>query len=131
VDEQNAAHVSLSPSQLEIYIISSAACRIFVNHSATQNPLTAKHAKNFREVRKENPNWSNIPKLPVNGDFCISVVIWNQQQEWSVMRQDRSEKRRDVAPGAIEQGDSPTITNLIEQLDRDLEETQQNASEVR
>jgi hypothetical protein len=47
------------------------------------------------------------------------------------MRQNRSEKRRDVAPGAIEQGDSPTITNLIEQLNRDQEETQQNASEVR
>lgn len=47
------------------------------------------------------------------------------------MRQNRGEQRRDVAPGAIEQGDSPTITNLIEQLNRDQEETQQNASEVR
>ena len=47
------------------------------------------------------------------------------------MSQNRSEKRRDVAPAAIEQGDSPTITNLIEQLNRDQEETQQNASEVR
>jgi hypothetical protein len=93
--------------------------------------LTAKHAKTFREVRKENPNSSNTPKLSVNGDFRISGVVWNEQQEWSVMRQNRSEKRRDVAPGAIEQGDSPTITNLIEQLNRDQEETQQNASEVR
>jgi hypothetical protein len=47
------------------------------------------------------------------------------------MRQNRSEQRRDVAPGAIEQGDSPTITNLIEQLNRDQEETQRNASEAR
>jgi hypothetical protein len=47
------------------------------------------------------------------------------------MRPNRSEQRRDVAPGAMEQGDSPTITNLIEQLNRDQEETQQNASEVR
>jgi hypothetical protein len=93
--------------------------------------LTAKHAKNFREVRKENPNSSNTPKLPVNGHFAISGVICNEHQEWSVMRPNRSEQRRDVAPGAMEQGDSPTITNLIEQLNRDQEETQQNASEVR
>jgi len=46
------------------------------------------------------------------------------------MRQNRSEQRRDLAPGATEQGDSPTIKYLIEQLDRDLEETQRNASEV-
>jgi len=46
------------------------------------------------------------------------------------MRQNRSEQRRDVAPGVSEQGDSPTIRNLIEQLDRDQEETQRNASEV-
>jgi hypothetical protein len=47
------------------------------------------------------------------------------------MRQNRSEQHREVAPGATEQGDSPTITNLIEQLNRDQEETQRNASEVR
>jgi hypothetical protein len=95
--------------------------------------------QNFhRKARKDVPrspqrklNSSNTPKLSVNGDFRISGVVWNEQQEWSVMRQNRSEKRRDVAPGAIEQGDSPTITNLIEQLNRDQEETQQNASEVR
>jgi hypothetical protein len=47
------------------------------------------------------------------------------------MRQNRSEQRRDVAPGAIEQGDSPTIRDLIEHLNRDQEETQRNASETR
>ena len=43
------------------------------------------------------------------------------------MRQLKKEHYRDDVPAGSEEGDSPTIQQLIEQLDRDLEETQHKA----
>jgi hypothetical protein len=43
------------------------------------------------------------------------------------MQQRKKEHLSDRVPAGSEEGDSPTIQQLIEQLDRDLEETQQKA----
>lgn len=47
------------------------------------------------------------------------------------MERNNREQHRDVAPAAVEERESPTIVRLMEQLDRDLEETQRNASKAR
>jgi hypothetical protein len=44
-------------------------------------------------------------------------------------RNKRQKYGNDTAPGANDQRDSPTIRNLIQQLNRDLEETIRNASD--
>jgi hypothetical protein len=44
------------------------------------------------------------------------------------MRQNRSEQSENSALAAMQERDSPAIQNLIEQLERDLKETQRNAS---
>jgi hypothetical protein len=46
------------------------------------------------------------------------------------MRQHIKEQRGDRVPRSSEEPDSPAIQHLIEQLDRDLEETQRNASKA-
>ena len=46
------------------------------------------------------------------------------------MRQHEKDQHNDVVPARREQQDSPTIQHLIEQLDRDLEETQRKASKA-
>lgn len=46
------------------------------------------------------------------------------------MRQHKKEHYRDGVPAGSEEGDSPTIERLIEQLDRDLKESQHNASKA-
>ena len=46
------------------------------------------------------------------------------------MRQHKEDEYRDTVPAQSEIGDSPTIQHLIEQLDRDLEETQRKASKA-
>ena len=47
------------------------------------------------------------------------------------MRRNSRDHDSDVPPATIEQRDSPTIQNLIEQLDRDREETEYKASKAR
>jgi hypothetical protein len=47
------------------------------------------------------------------------------------MRRNSREHDGDVRPATTEERDSPTIQNLIEQLDRDLEETEYKASKAR
>jgi hypothetical protein len=47
------------------------------------------------------------------------------------MRRNSREQHGDVRPATIEERDSPTIQNLIEQLDRDLKETEYKASNAR
>jgi hypothetical protein len=47
------------------------------------------------------------------------------------MRREKSKQCNDLTPSAIEERDSPTIKDLIEKLDRDMEETQRNASKAR
>jgi hypothetical protein len=46
------------------------------------------------------------------------------------MRRNTSKDQPREAPPVIEYRDSPTIQNLIEQLDRDLAETQRKASKA-
>ena len=46
------------------------------------------------------------------------------------MRQDMKEHAVMGVPRSSEERDSPTIQHLIEQLDRDLEETQRKASKA-
>jgi len=46
------------------------------------------------------------------------------------MRHYRKEQQSDILLPVTETPDSPTIKNLIEQLDRDLEETERNASQA-
>lgn len=46
------------------------------------------------------------------------------------MRQHKKKHSSDGVPAGSEEGDSPTIRQLIEQLDRDLEETQHKASKA-
>ena len=47
------------------------------------------------------------------------------------MARDSGEQRIDLAAAAVEERDSQRITDLIEQLDRDLEETRKNAGKQR
>jgi hypothetical protein len=47
------------------------------------------------------------------------------------MRRNSREQHGDVRPATTEERDSPTIQNLIEQLDRDLKETEYKASNAR
>ena len=47
------------------------------------------------------------------------------------MRRTSREPHGDVDPATSDERDSPTIQNLIEQLDRDLEETEYKASKAR
>ena len=47
------------------------------------------------------------------------------------MVRDSGEQSRDLAAAAVEERDSQKITDLIEQLDRDLEETRRNAGKQR
>ena len=47
------------------------------------------------------------------------------------MRRNNGNQDSDVRPAARDERDSPTIQNLIEQLDRDLEETEYKASTAR
>jgi hypothetical protein len=47
------------------------------------------------------------------------------------MRRNSREQYGDVRPATSDERDSPTIQNLIEQLDRDLEETEYKASKAR
>jgi hypothetical protein len=46
------------------------------------------------------------------------------------MRHYRKEQQSDMVIPVTETPDSPTIKNLIEQLDRDLEETESKASQA-
>jgi hypothetical protein len=54
----------------------------------------------------------------------------NMAEKWGFMRRYSREEYKDVIPAAREQNDPPAIQNLIEQLNRDLEETQRNASKA-
>jgi hypothetical protein len=47
------------------------------------------------------------------------------------MRRNSREQHGDVRPATNEERDSPTIQHLIEQLDRDLKETEYKASKAR
>jgi hypothetical protein len=47
------------------------------------------------------------------------------------MRRNSREQHGEVRPATTEERDSPTIQNLIEQLDRDLKETEYKASKAR
>ena len=47
------------------------------------------------------------------------------------MRRNTRDPHGDVRPATTEERDSPTIQNLIEQLDRDLKETEYKASKAR
>ena len=53
----------------------------------------------------------------------------DQKTEHS-MRPYRKQQHRDIVLPGTEKPDSPTIKNLIEQLDRDLEETEGKASKA-
>jgi hypothetical protein len=46
------------------------------------------------------------------------------------MQRNSKDQPRDTSPAVSEPRDSPTIQNLIEQLDRDLKETERNASKT-
>ena len=46
------------------------------------------------------------------------------------MRQHKKEHNSDGVPAGSEEGDSPAIQRLIEQLDRDLKESQYDASKA-
>ncbi len=47
------------------------------------------------------------------------------------MRRNTTDQHGDVRPAATEERDSPTIQNLIEQLDRDRKETEYKTSKAR
>jgi hypothetical protein len=49
--------------------------------------------------------------------------------EWSCMSRNMGEQRRDLAGTLVEDRDPQQITDLIEQLDRDLAETRKNAGQ--
>jgi len=52
------------------------------------------------------------------------------RQKWSIMRQHKKDRYPEVATTPCVDQDSPAIQHLIEQLDRDLEDTQRKASKA-
>ena len=60
----------------------------------------------------------------------ISHGVVSVQQKWSVMERKTTQRCNDTKPIGSGVEDSPTIQNLIQQLNRDLEETQRNDSKA-
>ena len=65
------------------------------------------------------------------GLFPTSRVQSNKPQKWGFMARNSAGQYRDPSGTLLQKPDSPQITELIEQLERDLKETRKNAGKER
>lgn len=59
----------------------------------------------------------------------MSGVVW-KEKKWSLMRRSSKKQPQSLKQSELDQHDSPTIQNLIEQLERDVKESERSAAKA-
>jgi len=82
-------------------------------------------------VKEFKFEFSHILYVLELGLFGVRSVQSEQQQKWSRMARNSAEQFADLSDAVLDKRDSQQITDLIEQLERDLKETRKNEAKER